>query len=90
MREKLLVIRSCKECYYLKYNKYTKPKAYCAVMSPDKEIDVDFYQYLPSWCPLEDRYKPVNLTTKQLLNEPEIEKKDKSETPYWMHSRRHG
>ncbi len=45
------------QCPNLKYNKYTKPHAYCAEMSPDKLIDVDFYKYLPSWCPLPDKPK---------------------------------
>ena len=62
MKIKLLEISKCKDCYYLKYNKYTKPKAFCAVMSPDKEIDVDITQYLPTWCPLPDKKVIVNDT----------------------------
>ena len=55
MEERLLRIHRCTECYGLKYNKYTKPDAYCSVTAPDKKIDIDFKMYLPTWCPLEDK-----------------------------------
>jgi len=52
---KLIEIRSCAECYNLKRNKYTDYKSWCAEMSPDKLIDVDYTRYFPPWCPLPDK-----------------------------------
>jgi hypothetical protein len=49
-------------CPHFKKNGFTSYRAYCAEMSPDKLIDIDYHKHIPAWCPLKD--KPENAVTK--------------------------